>query len=82
MIVDDENRKLIIESMDGSLRNIDKFDNTIIQMLCETTDILLRRNLNDLDKVGNLIDEINDRTSMSFLCEELSSSPSKIKKRL
>ena len=46
---------------------------TIIQMLCETTDILLRRNLNDLDKVGNLIDEINDRTSMSFLCEELSS---------
>ena len=73
IIVDDENRKLIIESMDGSLRNIDKFDNTIIQMLCETTDILLRRNLNDLDKVGNLIDEINDRTSMSFLCEELSS---------
>ena len=44
MIVDDENRKLIIESMDGSLRNIDKFDNTIIQMLCETTDILLKRN--------------------------------------
>ena len=36
-------------------------------MLCETTDILLKRNLNDLDKVGNLIDQINDRTSMSYV---------------
>ena len=69
----DENRMLIIESMDGSLRNIDKFDNIIIQMLCGVADILLKKNLSDLDKVGNLIDEIINKTSISFLCEELSS---------
>ena len=71
--VNDKDRKLIIDSMDGSLRNIDKFDNIIIPMLCKVGDMLLKKNLSDLDKVSNIIDEIIDKTSISFLCEELSS---------
>tara|TARA_B100001248_G_scaffold145603_1_gene109362 strand:+ start:15607 stop:16521 length:915 start_codon:yes stop_codon:yes gene_type:complete len=71
--VNDEDRKLIIDSMDGSLRNIDKFDNIIIPMLCKTCDMLLKKNLRDLGEVSNIVDEIIDKTSISFLCEELSS---------
>ena len=59
--------------MDGSLRNIDKFDNIIIPMLCKIGDMLLKKDLSELDKVSNIIDEIIDKTSISFLCEELSS---------
>ena len=71
--VNDEDRKLIIDSMDGSLRNIDKFDNIIIPMLCKIGDMLLKKDLSELDKVSNIIDEIIGKTSISFLCEELSS---------
>ena len=71
--VNDEDKKLIIDSMDGSLRNIDKFDNIIIPMLCKIGDMLLKKDLSELDKVSNIIDEIIDKTSISFLCEELSS---------
>ena len=42
-------------------------------MLCRVADILLKKNLSDLDMVSNLIDEIINKTSISFLCEELSS---------
>ena len=71
--VNDEDKKLIIDSMDGSLRNIDKFDNIIIPMLCKIGDMLLKKDLSELDKVSNIIDEIIAKTSISFLCEELSS---------
>ena len=53
--VNDEDRKLIIDSMDGSLRNIDKFDNIIIPMLCKTCDMLLKKNLRDLGEVSNCL---------------------------
>ena len=71
--IDSNYKSIIIESLDGSMRNIDFFNGSNCSKLYELSGYLIERNIQDLEIINNLIEELINETNQTFLIEELSS---------
>ena len=71
--IDSNYKSIIIESLDGSMRNIDFFNGKNCSKLYELSGYLIERNIQDLEIINNLIEELINETNQTFLIEELSS---------
>ena len=71
--IDSNYKSIIIESLDGSMRNIDFFNGSNCSKLYELSGYLIESNIQDLEIINNLIEELINETNQTFLIEELSS---------